>query len=122
MVTSKTTQSEPAAKRAKMDSPTLPALADVPNEQLEYLCHGHGCGISVDVRHGAHGEADLLTHLSEVRYLLKEQLGCNDQQLLGAALFHSIYGTEGFQGKVLPLSECPKVRSLIGEHGENIAY
>ena len=100
---------------------TTLAIADVPAEQLEYLCDGHGCGVSHAVQHGG-GKSNLLTHLTEVRYVLKKQLLCDDEALLAAALFHSIYGTEGFQGKVLPLSERPKVRAVIGERAEFTAY
>eukprot|EP00930_Biecheleria_cincta_P047889 TRINITY_DN33288_c0_g1_i1.p1 TRINITY_DN33288_c0_g1~~TRINITY_DN33288_c0_g1_i1.p1 ORF type:complete len:289 (-),score=35.83 TRINITY_DN33288_c0_g1_i1:66-881(-) len=125
---------EPAAKRVRTDDGVGPtgerdtlqgsngssaACADVPSEQLEFLKSGH---CIAGVRHGGHGESNLLTHLTEVRLLLKEQLGCSDASLLGAALFHSIYGTEGFQGKVLSLSDRPKLRALIGERGEFIAY
>ena len=52
------------------------AVADVPADQLAYLCDGHGCGVSHSVRHGGHGKSDLLTHLTEVRYVLKKQLFC----------------------------------------------
>ena len=57
-----------------------------------------------------------------MRYVLKKQLHCDDPALLAAALFHSIYGTEGFQGQTLPLSERPKLQALIGQHGEFLAY
>ena len=35
-----------------------------------------------------------------------------------AGLYHSVYGTEGFQGYTLPLAERPKIRELIGARGE----
>ena len=98
------------------------ALLDVPAAELSYLCDGHGCGVSRDVRHGGRGKSDLLTHLTEVRYVLKERLRCDDPALLSAALFHSIYGTEGFQGKVMPLAERPALRALIGDRAEFIVY
>ena len=101
---------------------TEAALADVPAAELSYLCDGHGCGVSREVRHGGRGKSDLLTHLTEVRYVLKERLRCDDPALLSAALFHSIYGTEGFQGKVMPLAERPALRALIGDRAEFIVY
>ena len=39
-----------------------------------------------------------------------------------AGLFHSIYGTEGFQGFALPLSERPVIQELIGEKAEYLAF
>jgi hypothetical protein len=39
-----------------------------------------------------------------------------------AGLFHSIYGTEGFQGFSLPLSQRDAVRSLIGSKAEKLAF
>ena len=98
------------------------ALADVPAEQIKYLCDGHGCGVSHSIRHGGHGKSNLLKHLTEVRYVLKKQLLCSDEELLSAALFHSIYGTEGFQGKVMSLSTRSTLQTLIGERAEFIAY
>lgn len=42
--------------------------------------------------------------------------------LTKAGLFHSIYGTEGFQGFALPLTERNAIRSLIGERAEKLAF
>lgn len=42
--------------------------------------------------------------------------------LTNAGLFHSIYGTEGFQGFSLPLSQREAIRSLIGEQAEKLAF
>uniref|UniRef100_A0A7S3P5P6 DUF6817 domain-containing protein n=1 Tax=Amphora coffeiformis TaxID=265554 RepID=A0A7S3P5P6_9STRA len=39
-----------------------------------------------------------------------------------AGLFHSIYGTEGFQGFALPLSERPVIQALIGKEAEYMAF
>ena len=43
-------------------------------------------------------------------------------ELCRAALFHSIYGTQGFQGFTLPLDRQPELRTLIGDYAEKIAY
>ena len=51
-------------------------------------------------------------HLLGVEVAMRE-LGCGESMAL-AGLFHSVYGTEGFQFYTLPLSERPKVRELIG--------
>ncbi len=42
--------------------------------------------------------------------------------LTNAGLFHSIYGTEGFQGFSLPLQERPAIQSLIGKRAEKICF
>ena len=42
--------------------------------------------------------------------------------LTNAGLFHSIYGTEGFQGFSLPLSERKVIQALIGEKAETICF
>ena len=44
------------------------------------------------------------------------------EHLTNAALFHSIYGTEGFAGFALPLSERNAVRSIIGEKAEKLCF
>jgi hypothetical protein len=43
-------------------------------------------------------------------------------EMCRAALFHSIYGTQGFQGFTLPLERQPELRGLIGDYAEKIAY
>mmetsp|Transcript_76374 Transcript_76374/g.236505 ORF Transcript_76374/g.236505 Transcript_76374/m.236505 type:complete len:272 (+) Transcript_76374:77-892(+) len=108
---------EPAPKKSKQEMPVH--VADIPGDQLKFLTEGHGCA---DIRHGGYGESDLLTHLTEVRWVLKDKLGCTDDELLAASLFHSIYGTEGFQQKTVPLADRPRLRSLIGERAEFVAY
>eukprot|EP00538_Stauroneis_constricta_P013380 CAMPEP_0119551400 /NCGR_PEP_ID=MMETSP1352-20130426/4667_1 /TAXON_ID=265584 /ORGANISM="Stauroneis constricta, Strain CCMP1120" /LENGTH=328 /DNA_ID=CAMNT_0007597451 /DNA_START=48 /DNA_END=1034 /DNA_ORIENTATION=+ len=42
--------------------------------------------------------------------------------LQSAGLFHSIYGTEGFQGFSLPLSERSIIQNLIGESAEKLCF
>lgn len=39
-----------------------------------------------------------------------------------AALFHSIYGTQGFQDFTLPLERRPELQGLIGDYAEKLAY
>jgi hypothetical protein len=50
-----------------------------------------------------------------------EAQGC-DEELCRAGMFHSIYGTEQFQGFTVPLERRPEIRSLIGERAERLAY
>jgi hypothetical protein len=46
----------------------------------------------------------------------------SEEDLCLAALFHSIYGTEGFQDFTLPLERREEMRGLIGERAERLAY
>lgn len=45
-----------------------------------------------------------------------------DEDLAHAGLFHSIYGTEVFQGFKIPLDKRDEIRALIGEEAERLAY
>ena len=45
-----------------------------------------------------------------------------EEHLTHAALFHSIYGTEGFQGYKLPLSHRKEIADLIGPRAERLAF
>jgi hypothetical protein len=67
-----------------------------------------------------HTQKTYLGHLVNV-YRLMEAQGC-DEELCRAGMFHSIYGTERFQGFKLPLDNRPDVRALIGERAERLAY
>ena len=44
------------------------------------------------------------------------------KHLCDAALFHSVYGTEGFQGFKLPLSHRAELVELIGADAEKLAW
>lgn len=67
-----------------------------------------------------HSENTYLAHASGVYRDLKSW-GCS-QALCDAGMFHSIYGTELFQGFTLPLERRGEVRDLIGERAERLAY
>ncbi len=45
-----------------------------------------------------------------------------DEDLAKAGVFHSIYGTELFQGFTLPLTKRDELRRLIGERAEYLSY
>ena len=45
-----------------------------------------------------------------------------DDEMCRAAMFHSIYGTEGFQDFTLPLDRRDEMRTFIGERAECLAY
>ena len=59
-------------------------------------------------------------HLLAVHRLMEER-GCG-LDACRAGLFHSVYGTEQFQGFKLPLERRAAVRALIGERAERLAY
>ena len=67
-----------------------------------------------------HSHKTYLAHAIGV-YNDMKALGGNDE-LCRAALFHSIYGTQGFQGFTLPIARQAELRELIGDHAERIAY
>jgi hypothetical protein len=67
-----------------------------------------------------HTSKSYLAHLIGV-YKLMEAQGC-PEVLCRAGMFHSIYGTERFQGFKLSLERRADVRALIGERAERLAY
>jgi hypothetical protein len=67
-----------------------------------------------------HTQKNYLAHLISV-YKLMQSHGCDDD-LCRAGLFHSIYGTEKFQGFKLTLDRRPELAELIGARGERLAY
>jgi hypothetical protein len=76
--------------------------------------------VGLGVEQVGHTGKSYLAHLIGVyRYL--EARGC-PEEVCGAGMFHSIYGTELFQGFKLPLERRPEVRALIGERAERLAY
>jgi hypothetical protein len=67
-----------------------------------------------------HTEKTYLGHLVNVQRLMEEE-AC-DEELCRAGMFHSIYGTQAFQGFKLPLEKRAEVRDLIGTRAEKLAY
>jgi hypothetical protein len=67
-----------------------------------------------------HSKKTYLGHLIAVHRLMETE-GC-EEDLCRAGMFHSIYGTELFQGFKLPLDRRDEVRALIGERAERLAY
>ena len=67
-----------------------------------------------------HTEKTYLGHLVNV-YRLMESEGCTEE-LCAAGMFHSIYGTQQFQGFKLELEDRVKVRDMIGTRAEKLAY
>jgi hypothetical protein len=67
-----------------------------------------------------HTHKSYLAHLIAV-YRDLESMGC-PLEVCRAGMFHSIYGTEKFQGFTLPLERRDEVRALIGDRAERLAY
>jgi len=67
-----------------------------------------------------HTEKTYLAHLVSVYRFMKTQ-GC-EEEVCRAGMFHSIYGTERFQGFKLPLDRRSEIANLIGERAERLAY
>jgi hypothetical protein len=59
-------------------------------------------------------------HLTGVQLILRHWRASED--VCRAGLFHSIYGTEGYQGFKLPLFNRPIIRELIGEKAEKLVW
>jgi hypothetical protein len=76
--------------------------------------------VGLGVEQIAHTGKSYLAHLIGV-YRLMEVYGC-EEEMCRAGMFHSIYGTELFQGFKLPLERRVEVRELIGERAERLAY
>jgi hypothetical protein len=67
-----------------------------------------------------HTDKSYLAHLIAVYRILEGQ--GYPQDVCRAGMFHSIYGTEKFQGFTLPLSRRDEIRALIGDRAERLAY
>jgi len=76
--------------------------------------------VELGIERVPHTEKTYLGHLINV-YRLMESRGCT-QELCRAGMFHSIYGTQQFQGFKLPLDKRLEVRTLIGERAERLGY
>lgn len=67
-----------------------------------------------------HTDKGYLPHAIGVYNDLK-RWGC-DEELARVGLFHSIYGTQIFQGFTLPVERRGDIRELIGDRAERLAY
>src|SRR5207302_7664696 len=76
--------------------------------------------VEVGIDKVAHTEKTYLGHLINV-YRLMESRGCTEE-VCRAGMFHSIYGTQQFQGFKLPLERRPELAALIGARAERLAY
>jgi hypothetical protein len=76
--------------------------------------------VGMGVEDVPHTNKSYLAHLIGV-YRDLQAAGCGDDACR-AGMFHSVYGTEMFQGFTLPLARRGEVRALIGERAERLAY
>jgi hypothetical protein len=76
--------------------------------------------IGMGVEQVPHTHKSYLAHLIAVFRSLEVQGYPED--VCRAGMFHSIYGTERFQGFTLPLERRDEVRALIGDRAERLAY
>lgn len=76
--------------------------------------------VSLGVQDVPHTDKSYLGHLIAVYRELEGQGYPTD--VCRAGMFHSIYGTEKFQGFILRLERRDEVRELIGERAERLAY
>jgi hypothetical protein len=76
--------------------------------------------IGIGIEQVPHTQKSYLAHLIAV-YRDLESVGC-PEDVCRAGMFHSIYGTEKFQGFTLSLERRAEVRKLIGDRAERLAY
>jgi hypothetical protein len=76
--------------------------------------------VALNVEQVPHTNKSYLAHLVAV-YRLMETHGCT-AEVCRAGMFHSIYGTQQFQGFKLELDQRDTVRNLIGDRAERLAY
>jgi hypothetical protein len=76
--------------------------------------------IGIGIEQVSHTQKSYLAHLIALFRFLESQ-GC-PEDVCRAGMFHSIYGTEKFQGFTLPLERRGEVRALIGDRAEYLAY
>jgi hypothetical protein len=76
--------------------------------------------VNLGIEKVPHTQKSYLAHLIAV-YRDLRSWGCPEEVCLGG-MFHSIYGTEMFQGFKLPLEQRGELRQMIGDRAERLAY
>lgn len=97
---------------------STPQLEGIEPGWLAYLTTAHNVS---GTAHGPKGESDLLHHLSSVHHAMVTIFD-GGPALRAASLFHSLYGTEGFQGNSLPFEKAAELRELIGAEAELLVF
>ena len=68
----------------------------------------------------SHKNGTLLQHLEGTWSLLRDW--GNPEAICLAGLYHSVYGTGGFEQQSVPLEERPRIAGLIGTEAERLVY
>lgn len=76
--------------------------------------------VALNIESVPHTQKNYLAHLIAVYRTMKDA-GCTEE-VCQAGMFHSIYGTQQFQGFKLELAERDQIRRLIGDRAEKLAY
>jgi Domain of unknown function (DUF6817) len=76
--------------------------------------------VNLGIEQIGHTRKNYLAHLISV-YKLLQDAGC-EEDLCRAGLFHSIYGTEKFQGFKLPLDRRAELAEMIGSRAERLSF
>jgi hypothetical protein len=76
--------------------------------------------VNMGIEQIAHTRKNYLAHLLSVHRLM-QSAGC-EEEVCRAGLFHSIYGTEKFQGFKLTLDRRGELADLVGSRAERLAY
>lgn len=76
--------------------------------------------VNLGIEKVAHTQKNYLGHLLAVYRMMRD--ACCTEEVSRAGMFHSIYGTEKFQGFKLELDQRDLVRGLIGDRAEKLAY
>ena len=74
----------------------------------------------ISTSHSSSGGPSFDEHLKGVMLVLRAWNCSKSVQLSG--LFHSIYGTEGFQGHSIPFTRRSEIKKKIGDRAETLAY
>jgi hypothetical protein len=76
--------------------------------------------VALETEKISHTRSTYLAHVLAVYHDMRRR-GCSEDASR-AGMFHSIYGTERFQGFKLPLERRCEIQNLIGERAECLAY
>lgn len=76
--------------------------------------------VNLGIERVAHTQKNYLAHLISVHNFMRSYDA--DEELCRAGLFHSIYGTEKFQGFKLTLDQRDQLAGMIGARAERLAY
>lgn len=108
------------ALHAKMAEYVPAALGHNGEEAFDQVQRAPESYFSARLIFHATSQPSLLQHLVGVQSVLRSWGA--EEHLCNAALFHSIYGTEGFQAFSLPLSHRAELADLIGPDAERLAW